>query len=159
MRLVFDGLSALEQLFLDNTGLVSLPLGVFNGLESLNLLRLQNNNINDLPAGIFDGLPLTNLDLDDNALTSIPKNLFLNHPNPETLTSFDISGNPVADANDGNGWEITDASLSSYTDGGTPDQYQLSIGHALPADITIQFTVIERCRFWLGYNSERQYNF
>ena len=135
---VFAGLDALEELFLDNTGLSSLPSSVFNGLASLKLLRLQNNDINNLPAGIFDGLPLTTLDLDDNALTSIPKDLFLNHPNPENLISIDLSGNPVAT---GNGWEITDAALISYTDNGFPDQYRLRLNHELSADITIPLTV------------------
>ena len=164
---VFAGLGALEQLYLDNTGISvvdagwftdltslsllrlrnnviqTLPSGVFSTQTNLNELRLENNNIISLDAGIFDGLPLASLNLANNALTQLPKNLFLNHPNPETLTSFDITGNPLTtdDGNlayNANGWEITDVAWQSD---GSAFGYELSIDHALPSNLVINFTV------------------
>ena len=131
----FTDLTSLTLLRLRNNAIETLPAGVFSKLTNLNELRLENNAISSLDAGIFDGLPLTDLDLDDNALTQLPKNLFLNHPNPETLTSFDISGNPLTtsthEAYDANGWEITNA---SWVSDGSEFGYQLHIGHALSSD-------------------------
>ena len=132
---VFSTLTNMTELRLENNAIINLPSGVFSTLTNLNTLRLDSNVISSLDENIFDGLALTTLNLSGNALTALPKNLFVDHPNPATLTNFSLDG-AVAE-NDG--WEITDALWQR--DLTTAFGYQLSIGHALPSDLTVSFTV------------------
>ena len=52
----FSGLSSLRTLYLDRTGLMTLPEGIFSGLSSLEALYLDNNGLSTLPAEVFSGL-------------------------------------------------------------------------------------------------------
>ena len=139
---VFAGLSALQELYLEFTSISDLPPNVFTDLTALKELRLYNNQISTLDVGVFDNLPLTHLDLRNNELTGLPKDLFVNHPNPENLATFTIHGNPLTTVGDpaysANGWEITDMEWISAS---PFDGYRLSIGHALPADLTVSYTL------------------
>ena len=64
----FEGLTALEVLFLNNNQLTDLPDTVFNGLTSLQQLDLSTNQFTMLRSGVFDGLmALQSLNLDNNA--------------------------------------------------------------------------------------------
>ena len=85
--------------------------------------------------GVFSGLTVTQIDLSNNNLTALPLNLLANHANPSSITTFAITGNPVAD---GDGWEITTA---KWTEGASNDEYTLNIGHALPQDLTVAYTL------------------
>ena len=105
-------------------------------MTALEELYLGNTSLSNLPAGLFDNSPLTYIDLSDNALTAIEKNYLASHPNPENIAVFNITGNDVAD---GEGWEITDASWQSE---GSEFAYQLTINHALPADLLVSYTVV-----------------
>ena len=74
---MFDGLSALTQLELNNNQLTSLPAGVFDGLSSVMVLGLSGNQLTSLPVGAFDELSaLTNLVLNNNQLTSLSVGVF-----------------------------------------------------------------------------------
>ena len=74
----FGGLSSLTTLFLHNNySLTSLPENVFDGLSSLKFLNLQDNGLTSLPENVFDELPtLIHIGLYGNSLTSLPENLF-----------------------------------------------------------------------------------
>ena len=73
----FSGLSSLRTLYLDRTGLMTLPEGVFAGLSSLKSLDLAANQLSSLPAGGFSDLPsLEFLSLDRNPLTTLPEGIF-----------------------------------------------------------------------------------
>ena len=64
---VFDDLTSLEQLHLDENNLNSLPADVLDGLTSLEQLSLDENNLNSLPDGVFEDLTaLTSLWLHNN---------------------------------------------------------------------------------------------
>ena len=91
---MFDRLTSLEILFLDNNDLTELPAGVFNGLTSLETLFLYANELTTLPAGVFDELiKLTSLDLSANELTTLPDDVF----EPLTLlTELWLRDNPGA---------------------------------------------------------------
>ena len=65
-------------------------------------------------------------------------NLLANHVDPSSITTFDISGNDVVATNSGNGWAITTA---TWTEGASNDEYTLNIGHALPQDLTVAYTL------------------
>ena len=74
---VFDGLSSLKTLWLQDNYLSSLPEDVFDGLSSLEVLPLSDNYLSSLPEDIFDGLSsLEVLWLDDNDLSSLPEDVF-----------------------------------------------------------------------------------
>ena len=63
----FDGLTALEQLWLDSNSLTSLSPGVFAGLTSLRNLWLNDNMLTTLPDDVFEPLTLlTDLRLSGN---------------------------------------------------------------------------------------------
>ena len=144
---LYSNLSKLQRLYLDRNSISSIAQDAFDGLPKLAQLRLHENNISQLPDGVFDNLPLTYLDLADNNLTSIQKDLFVNHPNPSNLVSLDIAGNPFTtvgnDAYLANGWEITDA---EWINDGSAHQYRLRIGHRLPQNFTISYTIINGTR-------------
>ena len=74
---IFDDLTALETLVLWNNGLRSLPAGIFDGLTALETLWLIGNDLSSLPDGIFDDLTaLENLKLWHNGLRSLPAGIF-----------------------------------------------------------------------------------
>ena len=52
----FNGLTRLENLYLDDNELTTLPVGVFDGLTQLKLLFLATNGLTTLPVGVFAGL-------------------------------------------------------------------------------------------------------
>ena len=87
---------------------MSIAANAFEDLSSLELLNLQDNTISDLSVGVFSGLTVTQIDLSNNNLTALPLNLLANHADPSSITTFAITGNPVAD---GDGWEITTATV------------------------------------------------
>ncbi len=74
----FDGLTALEELYLDsNFSLSSLPDGIFDELTALKTLNLSTIIISSLPSGIFDELTaLEKLYLFQTRLTSVPADVF-----------------------------------------------------------------------------------
>ena len=73
----FDGLTKLEQLYLDYNGLESLPADVFDDLDNLENLNLNYNGLAALPADVFDGLTkLERLELSENSLESLPADIF-----------------------------------------------------------------------------------
>ena len=73
----FSGLSSLRTLYLDRTGLMTLPEGIFSGLSSLEALYLDNNGLSTLPAEVFSGLSsLEALYLDNNELSTLPAEVF-----------------------------------------------------------------------------------
>ena len=74
---VFDGLTALTTLNLGGNAMTGLPAGVFDGLTALTDLRLNSNSLSELPAGVFDGLTaLTDLRLQNNSLSNLPAGAF-----------------------------------------------------------------------------------
>ena len=73
----FEGLTALIGLRLNNNHLTFLPVGIFSGLSSLQRLDLSNNPLIFLPVGIFGGLAsLEALLLNNNTLTALPETVF-----------------------------------------------------------------------------------
>ena len=74
----FSGLSSLTTLFLHNNySLTSLPEDVFDGLSSLKFLNLQDNGLTSLPENVFDGLAsLIHIGLYGNSLTTLPEDVF-----------------------------------------------------------------------------------
>ena len=73
----FDGLIALETLWLNDNDLTMLPAGVFDELTALTKLYLNDNDLTTLPAGVFDELTaLEQLYLDDNDLTTLSAGVF-----------------------------------------------------------------------------------
>ena len=64
---VFSGLTALQDLRLQNNRLRALPADVFSGLGALDVLYLQGNELTALPEGVFNELrSLDSLQLEDN---------------------------------------------------------------------------------------------
>ena len=79
----FDGLTSLQYLGLHNNQLAALPEGVFDSLTSLQYLHLRNNQLAELPEGVFDGLTsLQYLGLHNNQLAALPEGVF------DSLTSL-----------------------------------------------------------------------
>ncbi len=73
----FSGLDSLEELFLDDNRLSTLPEKIFNGLGNLEILSLRHNPLTSLPAGLFKGLDnLQDLAMIPNHLTSLPTGIF-----------------------------------------------------------------------------------
>ena len=65
------------RLDLGNLDLLTLPSGIFDQISTLNVLYLNNNQLSLLPIGIFDCLPLLQwLDLGRNRLEAIQENTF-----------------------------------------------------------------------------------
>ena len=73
----FAGLTALEDLYLDNNGLTALDAGDFAELTALDVLRLGDNELTTLPTGVFAGLTtLRELYLHNNELSTLPDDVF-----------------------------------------------------------------------------------
>nr|AAC53320.1 platelet glycoprotein Ib-alpha [Mus musculus] len=74
---VLDGLSQLQELYLQNNDLKSLPPGLLLPTTKLKKLNLANNKLRELPSGLLDGLEdLDTLYLQRNWLRTIPKGFF-----------------------------------------------------------------------------------
>ncbi|XP_076398878.1 platelet glycoprotein Ib alpha chain-like [Peromyscus maniculatus bairdii] len=74
---VLEGLSQLQELYLQNNKLRSLSPGLFMFTTKLNKLNLANNKLGELPPGLLDGLEdLDTLYLQGNQLRTIPKGFF-----------------------------------------------------------------------------------
>eukprot|EP00752_Nemacystus_decipiens_P001257 g1255.t1 len=89
---LFDGLTNLESLNLNNLGLTEIPDGVFDDLENLETLDLSENCFGTLDSDVFAPLGnLESLDLSDTCLVGLPGDIFAPLGN---LTSLDLSDNP-----------------------------------------------------------------
>ena len=80
---MFDGLTALTYLDLDNNSLSDLPAGVFENLGAHVRADCADNSLSNLPAGVFDDLTaLTATYLSepagvfDNSLSDLPAGVF-----------------------------------------------------------------------------------
>ncbi len=74
---IFHGLTHLMLLELTHNELATLPENIFHGLTSLRWLFLANNQFSELPENIFGGLnELEDLNLYNNHLTTLPANIF-----------------------------------------------------------------------------------
>eukprot|EP00057_Strongylocentrotus_purpuratus_P029277 XP_011683751.1 PREDICTED: toll-like receptor 4 [Strongylocentrotus purpuratus] len=116
--LVFKPLSALQDLSLEDCGIILLHPSAFETLKFLRVLHLKGNKIKQLPIDIFTNLgQTTSIDLHNNQLVNLDINLFLNNCRLTTLslsdnkltrlnqstfkligpslTSVDLSGNPI----------------------------------------------------------------
>ncbi|XP_058532453.1 platelet glycoprotein Ib alpha chain [Ochotona princeps] len=72
-----DGLSQLQELYLQGNKLKALPLSLLAPTTQLRKLNLAENKLNDLPSGLLDGLTeLDTLYLQKNWLRTIPKGFF-----------------------------------------------------------------------------------
>ena len=121
---IFDGLTALTELNLEDNQLATLPAGIFDGLTALTSLNLTSNELATLPADIFDELTaLRHLDLTSNALTTLPADIF---DGLTALTTLRLSYNQLSSLPDG----IFDG-LTALTDlrlhGNTVDPMPLTV--------------------------------
>ena len=74
---IFNSLTNLTGLGLDNNQLTELPAGIFNSLGRLQILGLGDNPLERLPTGIFNTLGnLRVLGLDNNSLERLPDRIF-----------------------------------------------------------------------------------
>ncbi len=90
----FDGLLALEVLYLHDNELAKLPLGLFDGLARLNILTLQNNQLTELPPKVLANLDhLDWLILRHNRLSALHPDVFRDL---SSLTYLDLSSNELA---------------------------------------------------------------
>ena len=90
---VFAGLGDLEILTLHGNELTTLPEGVFAGLGSLEILSLNGNELTTLPEGVFAGLgSLGLLTLYRNRLTTLPPGAFLGLSSLRSLRLHDNPG-------------------------------------------------------------------
>ncbi|MFZ4715718.1 MAG: leucine-rich repeat domain-containing protein [Bacteriovoracaceae bacterium] len=90
---LFKGLSSLQELNLYKNQLTSLPENIFQDLSSLTILKLKGNHLISLPQYLFQGLSsLVFIYLDNNRLTSLPDNLF---QGLRSLESLHINNNQL----------------------------------------------------------------
>ena len=90
---IFDNLTSLENLDLNNNSLSSLAEDIFEDLTGLDTLWLNNNSLSSLGEDIFDGLTvLQALYLDNNSLRSLPQGLLSSSRLP-SLTNLRLANN------------------------------------------------------------------
>ena len=97
---VFNGLSGLRDLQIyKNDNLATLYSGTFTGVNFLTDLDLNRNAISSLPEDVFDNLTvLKRLDLRYNNLTAVPSGVF---DNLSQLEELDLGGNGLTGLPDG----------------------------------------------------------
>ena len=93
----FDQLTGLKYLFLFDNELTSLHEDTFGGLQNLEYLSIGNNDPESLPEDIFDGLSnLKYLRLTPNDWSTLPAGLF---DGPDSLESLGLSGDSRLEGN------------------------------------------------------------
>ena len=104
---VFNGLSDLRELKLDrNTNLATVYSGTFTGLRLLTDLIVDDSALTELPDDVFDGLlVLETLDLSENELTTLPKGVF---DNLTYLEELNLIGNGLTGLEEGIFDELVD---------------------------------------------------
>ena len=111
---LFDGLSALEFLDLQEMSLRELPAGAFDDLSKLQYLNLSRNDLAELPDGIFDKLTsLHTLTLDQNSLTTLPEGPFEGLDN---LWHLNLSNNSLNELPDETFDDLSALSVLSLSD-------------------------------------------
>eukprot|EP00035_Acanthoeca_spectabilis_P015498 m.309965 g.309965 ORF g.309965 m.309965 type:complete len:452 (-) comp16372_c1_seq2:4134-5489(-) len=87
----FNGLSALDELKIENNWLTQLRCGLLDGMANLTELDLDANNISQIERGVFRAVPrFDELDLEENLLSSLPDNTF---DGAAALTQLDLNHN------------------------------------------------------------------
>jgi len=106
LKTTFDGLSALQELHLNNNDIKQINIGQFNGASSLQHLKLSNNLISDVSnfSTAFTTKTLKGIHLSKNMISSIPYGAFTNMG---ALDYLDLSYNRIA--------QIKPASFSGMT--------------------------------------------
>ncbi|KAM0679888.1 hypothetical protein GINT2_002060 [Glugoides intestinalis] len=84
--LLFDDLTNLESLSLQNNNIKELQPNIFNNLQKLEFLYLSKNKLTEFPSCVFDGLVnLKSLGLQNNNIKELQPNLFNNLQKLESL--------------------------------------------------------------------------
>jgi len=106
LKTTFDGLSAMQELHLNNNDIKQINVGQFNGASSLQHLKLSNNLISDISnfSTAFTTKTLQGIHLSKNMISSIPNGAFANM---DALGYLDLSDNRIA--------QIKPASFSGMT--------------------------------------------
>ena len=111
---IFDELSALRYLDLEENSLSSLPVGAFNGLSALETLNLQGNSLSSLSVSVFGGLSaLRDMDLRGNSLRSLPVGIF---DGLSALESLDLEDNQLTTLSQGIFDDVLDTLQYLYVD-------------------------------------------
>ena len=96
---LFDGLSRLQVLEIDENDISSLQAGLFHGLELLQKVFLKRNGLESIDEDLFDEHPLLDqLELNHNSLTNIPEGLF---EGLSGLLQLNVSYNSLTNLPDG----------------------------------------------------------
>ena len=111
---IFDNLTQLTRLWLGGNQLSTLPSDIFDNLTQLSLLSLGGNQFSTLPSDIFDNLTqLTQLHLGDNQLSTLPSDIF---DNLTQLTELQLWDNELSTLPSGifdNLTQLTELSLAN----------------------------------------------
>ncbi|XP_063411162.1 uncharacterized protein LOC134694097 [Mytilus trossulus] len=90
---LFDNLTALSSLWLDNNKITTVEVHLFRGLTALSKLNLRHNRITTLDINLFNNLTaLSGLDLGQNQITTLDINLF---DKLTALSSLYLDNNPL----------------------------------------------------------------
>ena len=111
----FAGMSGVTTLKLNNNELTDLPAGVFNGLTGVTSLNLDENKIATIAPGVFNpmvSLATGGIDLQRNALATLPDNIFKGLTTGMTLFLLGDPTQPIVDIpvflfQDGNSLTVT----------------------------------------------------
>ena len=96
----FAGMSGVTVLSLNNNELTDLPAGVFNGLTGVTSLNLDENKIATIAPGVFNpmvSLATGGIDLQRNALATLPDNIFKGLTTGMTLFLLGDPTQPIVD--------------------------------------------------------------